>query len=80
MAQRLATEYVNATMQMTDIQMDQFLQYTQAFRVTNRVKVMDSGEQEFVLEDESGKKFICPLNARMACTSVSCHADWLLPI
>ncbi|EGG36928.1 hypothetical protein HMPREF9412_4860, partial [Paenibacillus sp. HGF5] len=30
MAQRLATEYVNATMQMTDIQMDQFLQYTQA--------------------------------------------------
>lgn len=76
MAQRLATEYVNATMQMTDIQMDQFLQYTQAFRVTNRVKVMDSGEQEFVLEDESGEEvhlpferknglYVCELSCRL---------------
>lgn len=76
MAQRLATEYVNATMQMTDIQMDQFLQFNQAFRVSNRVKVMDSGEQVFVLEDESGEEvhlpferkngvYICELSCRL---------------
>ncbi|OOC58319.1 non-ribosomal peptide synthetase module [Paenibacillus ihbetae] len=76
MAQRLATEYVNATMQMTDVQMDRFLQGTHALRVSSRVKVMDGGEHEFVLEDESGEEvhlpferknglYVCELSCRL---------------
>lgn len=77
MAQRLATEYVNATMQMPDVQMDQFLKCTSAFRVSCRVKVLDAGEHEIVLEDESGEEvhlpferrnglYICELSCRLA--------------
>lgn len=76
MAQRLATEYVNATMQMTDVQMNQFLQSAHAFRVGSRVKVMDGGAQELVLEDESGEEvhlpferknglYVCELSCRL---------------
>lgn len=76
MAHRLATEYVNATMQMTDVQMNQFLQSTIASQINFRVKVMDGGGQEIVLEDESGEEvhlpferkdgfYVCELSCRL---------------
>lgn len=76
MAHRLATEYVNATMQMTDVQMNQFLQSTMTSQVNFRVKVMDGGGQEIVLEDESGEEvhlpferkdgfYVCELSCRL---------------
>ncbi|WP_054956398.1 hypothetical protein [Paenibacillus dakarensis] len=76
MAHRLATEYVNATMQMTDVQMNQFLQSTITSQINFRVKVMDSGGQEIMLEDESGEEvhlpferkdglYVCELSCRL---------------
>lgn len=76
MAHRLATEYVNATMQMTDVQMNQFLQSTITSQINFRVKVMDGGGQEIVLEDESGEEvhlpferkdgfYVCELSCRL---------------
>lgn len=76
MAHRLATEYVNATMQMTDVQMNQFLQSTMTSQINFRVKVMDGGGQEILLEDESGEEvhlpferkdgfYVCELSCRL---------------
>ncbi|MFC7678072.1 non-ribosomal peptide synthetase module [Paenibacillus sp. GCM10028914] len=76
MAHRLATEYVNATMQMTDVQMNQFLQSTVISQINFRVKVTDGGGQEIVLEDESGEEvhlpferedgfYVCELSCRL---------------
>lgn len=76
MAHRLATEYVNATMQMTDVQMNQFLQSTITTQINLRVKVMDGGGQEIVLEDEGGEEvhlpferkdgfYVCELSCRL---------------
>ncbi|WP_106768525.1 non-ribosomal peptide synthetase module [Paenibacillus faecalis] len=64
MAHRLATEYVNAIMQMTDVQMTQFLQSTIASQINFRVKVMEGGGQEIVLEDESGEEVHMPFELR----------------
>ncbi|NMO95290.1 non-ribosomal peptide synthetase module [Paenibacillus lemnae] len=76
MAHKIATEYVNATMQMTDVQMDQFLHGTTAAQFNIRVKVVDGGGHEFMLEDESGEEvhlpferknglYICALSCRL---------------
>ena len=76
MAHRLATEYVNAKMQMTDIQMNQFLQNTVPLQVNFRVKVIDGGGQEIVIDDDSGEEvhlsferkngmFVCVLSCRL---------------
>ncbi|WP_422660147.1 non-ribosomal peptide synthetase module [Paenibacillus sp. EC2-1] len=82
MAHRLATEYVNATMQMTDVQMNQFLQSTIASQINFRVKVMDGGGQEIVLEDESGEEvhlpferkdgfYVCELSCRLVTSELT---------
>lgn len=82
MANRIATEYVKATMRMTDIQMDQFLQHTTAYQVQHRVKVMDSGGQEIVLEGDSGEEvhlpfklkdgmYVCELSCRLVTPSLT---------
>jgi hypothetical protein len=77
MAQRrLATEYVNATMQLTEFQMNQFLLTADTCFVTHRVKVLGAGEQEVVLEAAGGEEvylsfariggfYVCVLSCRV---------------
>ncbi|WP_342480573.1 non-ribosomal peptide synthetase module [Paenibacillus sp. FSL L8-0340] len=55
MAQRLATEYVNTTLQMTEFQMNQFLLTADTCFISHRVKVLGGGEQEIVLEENGGE-------------------------
>ncbi|ETT31969.1 non-ribosomal peptide synthetase module [Paenibacillus sp. FSL H7-0942] len=76
MAQRLATEYVKATMKLSEPQMHQFLRMTEDGRLHHRVKVLDNGCQEVVLGDVSGEEvhfpfdriegfYICELSCRL---------------
>ncbi|MFF2018647.1 non-ribosomal peptide synthetase module [Paenibacillus sp. NPDC058177] len=76
MAQRLATEYVNATLQMTEFQMNQFLLSADTSYISHRVKVLGGGEQEIVLEEAGGEEvhlsferkgsiYVCKLSCRV---------------
>ncbi|MBT2290586.1 non-ribosomal peptide synthetase module [Paenibacillus albidus] len=76
MAQRLATEYVNATLQMTEFQLNQFLLSADTSYISHRVKVLGGGEQEVVLEEVQGEEvhlsferkgsmYICALSCRV---------------
>ncbi len=56
MAQRLAMEYVNATMQMTEFQLEQLLHTEGTRHISHRVKVLGAGEQELVLEEAGGEE------------------------
>lgn len=56
MAQRLAMEYVNATMQMTEFQLNQFLLTADTSHISHRVKILGAGEQEIVLEEAGGEE------------------------
>jgi hypothetical protein len=56
MAQRLATEYVNATMQMTGFQLNQYLLTADTCHISHRVKILGGGEQEIVLEEAGGEE------------------------
>lgn len=57
MAQRrLSTEYVNATLQLTEFQMNQFLRSADTSYISHRVKVLGAGEQEIVLEAAGGEE------------------------
>ncbi|CAM4437046.1 non-ribosomal peptide synthetase module [Paenibacillus phoenicis] len=60
MAQRLATEYVNASMRLTEVQMSQFIHKVYDPHVRQRVKVLDNGGQEVVLEDDGGEEVHLP--------------------
>lgn len=60
MAQRLATEYVNASMRLTEVQMSQFVHKVYDPHVRQRVKVLDNGGQEVVLEDDGGEEVHLP--------------------
>ncbi|KGE18337.1 hypothetical protein [Paenibacillus wynnii] len=77
MAQRrLATEYVNATLQMTEFQMNQFLRSADTSFISHRVKVLGAGEQEIVLGAAGGEEvhlsfarnggfYVCVLSCRV---------------
>ncbi|WP_440112067.1 non-ribosomal peptide synthetase module [Paenibacillus sp. QZ-Y1] len=76
MAQRLATEYVKATLKLSEPQMHQFLRMTEDGRIHHRVKVLENGCQEIVLADVSGEEvhfpfdrlegfYICELSCRL---------------
>lgn len=56
MAQRLAMEYVNATMQMTEFQLGQLLLAEGTRHISYRVKVLGAGEQELVLAEAGGEE------------------------
>lgn len=64
MAQRLATEYVKATLKLSEIQMKQFLQMAEDDHVLSRVKVLGNGGQEIVLEDRAGEEVHFPFDRR----------------
>jgi hypothetical protein len=76
MAQRLATEYVKTTLTLSGTQMDEFLRAVDDPQVHYRIKVLDNGVQEVVLEHAAGEevhlffetqegKYICELTCRL---------------
>ncbi|UHA74377.1 non-ribosomal peptide synthetase module [Paenibacillus sp. 481] len=54
MARRLATEYVKASLQLTETQLTRFMQSLVRQSISWRVKVLDNGNQEVFLEDGQG--------------------------
>lgn len=64
MAQRLATEYINASLSLSEAQMSQFIHKVYDPHVRQRVKVLDNGGQEVVLEDDGGEEVHLPFDRR----------------
>lgn len=82
MAQRLATEYVNATLQMTEFQMNQLLLSGDTYHINYRVKVLESGEPEIVLTESGGEEVHLPFSrhgsmyvCELSCRIVSPHLN-----
>ncbi|GGG20532.1 non-ribosomal peptide synthetase module [Paenibacillus abyssi] len=77
MAQRLATEYVKASLQLTEEEMSRFVRFFGEQHVRLHVRVLDGGNQELVLEDDTGKEeirltferqhglYVCVLSCRL---------------
>lgn len=77
MAKRLATEYVNAKLQLTNEEMVQFIRLFEEQQVHFQVLVLDNGSQELVLEDVAGREevrltferqqdfYVCVLSCRL---------------
>ncbi|GGO05717.1 hypothetical protein [Saccharibacillus kuerlensis] len=62
MAQRLATEFVKARLLLPESQMSKFIQHIQDPHVHHRVRILDNGSREIVLEDENGEAANLPLD------------------
>lgn len=80
MAQRLATEYVKATLKLSETQMKQFLQMAEDGQVHSRVKVLGNGGQDIVLVDHAGEEVHFPFHRRegfyvceLSCRLVNLH-------
>ncbi|WEK55338.1 MAG: non-ribosomal peptide synthetase module [Candidatus Cohnella colombiensis] len=58
MAQRVATEYVNASMTLTEAEMPRLISLCGTQQVKLQVFVLDNGNQEIVLEEDVGGEFI----------------------
>lgn len=56
MAKRLATEYVNAKLQLTAAEMARFMKLFEEQQIHLQVLVLDNGNQELVLEDVAGRE------------------------
>ena len=77
MAQRIATEYVNASLQLTDEEMAEFIRCFEDQHVKLQVRVLDNGNHEMVLEDDAGREevrltferqqdsYVCVLSCRI---------------
>ncbi|ALS26969.1 non-ribosomal peptide synthetase module [Paenibacillus cisolokensis] len=77
MAQRLATEYVKAKLQLTTEEMPQFVRFLEEQQICLHVKVLENGNQELVLEDVAGREevqltferqqdhYVCVLSCRL---------------
>jgi len=77
MAKRLATEYVNAKLQLTKDEMARFVRMFEEQQIHQQVLVLDNGSQELVLEDVAGKEevrmtferqhgfYVCMLTCRL---------------
>lgn len=64
MAQRLATEYVNASLRLSEVQMSQFIHKVYDPHVQQRVKVLENGGHEVVLEDDGGEEVHLPFDRK----------------
>lgn len=58
MAHRVATEYVNASITLTEAEMPTLLSLCETQLLKLQVFVLDNGNQEIVLEDDTGKETI----------------------
>jgi len=77
MAQRIATEYVKASLQLTADEMAGFVRFTEDQHIKQQVRVLDNGNHEIVLEDEAGREevrlifehqqdhYVCVLSCRL---------------
>lgn len=77
MAKRLATEYVNAKLQLTNEEMAEFIRLFEEQQLRLQVLVLDNGTQELVLEDVAGREevrltferqqnyYVCELSCRL---------------
>ncbi len=64
MAQRLATEYIKASLQLSKAQMSQFVHYAEDPQIHHRVKILDNGNQEIVLGVKNGEEVHLPFDLR----------------
>lgn len=58
MAQRVATEYVNASLTLTEAEMPRLISLCEFQQLRLQVFVLDNGNQEIVLEDDTGGESI----------------------
>ncbi|MFC5402107.1 non-ribosomal peptide synthetase module [Cohnella soli] len=58
MAQRVATEYVNASLTVTETEMPKLIALCEVQQVRQQVFVLDNGNQEVVLEEDVGGEAI----------------------
>jgi len=77
MAKRLATEYVNARLQLSADDLDRFVRFVGGQNIRIRVRVVGCGNHEMALVDESsgeevsltfeqrGDRFVCELSCRL---------------
>ncbi|MFD0713949.1 non-ribosomal peptide synthetase module [Paenibacillus sp. GCM10027626] len=77
MAQRIATEYVKASLQLTADEMAGFVRFFEDQHVKQQVRVLDNGNHEMVLEDDAGReevrlsferqqdRYVCVLSCRL---------------
>ncbi|OUM96110.1 MAG: non-ribosomal peptide synthetase module [Thermobacillus sp. ZCTH02-B1] len=77
MAKRLATEYVNARLQLTADELDRFIRFVGAQNIRIRLRVIGCGSQEMELADEAsgeevslrfelcGDRYVCELSCRL---------------
>ncbi|REE69522.1 hypothetical protein A8990_13457 [Paenibacillus taihuensis] len=56
MAQRIATEYVKASLQLTAEEMAGFVRFFEDQHIKQQVRVLDNGNHEVVLEDDAGQE------------------------
>ncbi|GIP22434.1 MULTISPECIES: non-ribosomal peptide synthetase module [Paenibacillus] len=64
MAQRLATEYIKASLRLSEVQMAEFVHRIGDPHVRQRIKVLDGGGQEVVLEDDQGEELHLPFDRK----------------
>ncbi|SFS58181.1 non-ribosomal peptide synthetase module [Paenibacillus sp. BC26] len=77
MAQRIATEYVNASLQLTAEEMAGFVRFFEDQHIKQQVRVLENGNHEMVLEDDAGREevrltferkqdlYVCALSCRI---------------
>ncbi|WP_166238894.1 non-ribosomal peptide synthetase module [Paenibacillus turpanensis] len=65
MAQRLATEYVQTCLTLTEAEMQRFIQLFSENEVSLQEKVLENGNQEVVLEDEAGKPVVLSFQKKL---------------
>jgi hypothetical protein len=58
MAQRVATEYVNASLSLTEAEMPRLISLCEIQQLRLQVFILDNGNQEIVLEDDAGGESI----------------------
>jgi hypothetical protein len=64
MGQRLATEYVKASLQLTEAEMSKFVHSFEEQEIHSYVMVLDNGNQEVVLEDGAGEEIRLPFQRK----------------
>jgi len=64
MGQRLATEYVKASLQLTEAEMSKFVHSFEEQHIHSYVLVLDNGNQEVVLEDGAGEEIRLPFQRK----------------
>jgi hypothetical protein len=67
MAQRLATEYVKASLTLTEAEMSKFVQLFAEQQMNLQVKVLENGNQEVVFQDDAVQEFVLSFERQAGC-------------